>query len=167
MKEIKFVFIILLVLINIISTQKQTITNKSTTINSTLIQQNNNSEKNTTLSFKSNGPFLVLNAKYTTSKKLFIKFIIIFILLLIILSLIYSFCKVPFKKSYESRCCQRTKYFCKGLFFLIFLPCTIAFLLMTGIFGFLEGIFPKNEEEDIQKNKKSKKNKFFRIQNKQ
>ena len=145
MKEIKFVFIILLVLINLISTQKQTITNKSTTINSTLIQQNNNSEKNTTISFKSNGPFLVLNAKFTTSKKLFIKLSVMFILLLIILSLVYSFCKVPFKKGLESRCCPRTKYFCKGLFFLIFLPCTIAFYIMTGIFGFLEGIFPNKE----------------------
>ena len=145
MKEIKFEIIILLIFINTISTAKQTITNKSTTINSTLIQQNNNSEKNTTLSFKSNGPFLVLNAKFKTSKKFFIKFMVSFILLLIILSLVYSFCKVPFKKKLESRCCQRTKYFFKGLLFLIFLPCTIAFFIMTGIFGCLEGIFPNNE----------------------
>ena len=147
MKENKFVIILLLICINIISSQNQNTTNttnKPKSTNSTLIQQKNNA-KNKTLSFKSNGPFLVLNAKFTTSKKLFIKLSVMFILLLIILSLVYSFCKVPFKKGLESRCCPRTKYFCKGLFFLIFLPCTIAFYIMTGIFGFLEGIFPNKE----------------------
>ena len=139
MKEIKFEIIILLIFINNISSANQTIKN------STLIQQKKNVEKNKTLSFKSNGPFLVLNAKFKTSKKFFIKFMVSFILLLIILSLVYSFCKVPYKKKLESRCCQRTKYFFKGLLFLIFLPCTIAFFIMTGIFGCLEGIFPNNE----------------------
>ena len=123
-------------------------------------------EKNKTLSFRTNGEFYVFNLKYKTSRKSFIKLLVIFISTLLFLSLMYSCFKVPLASGYNKRHCQRTKYFVKAFFFLLFLPCTIAYLLMIGLFGFLDGIFPENnfsnnviqdEKGNLKSNKKKKK----------
>lgn len=117
--------------------------------------------KNKTFSFRTNGDFLVFNLKYKTSRKTFLRLIIIYLSTLILLSLIYSCYKVSLRSKLKGRNCKRAKYFLKSFFFLFFIPCTLAYILMTGLFGFLDGIFPDNNlinsEEDNIKKKKAKK----------
>ena len=66
-----------------------------------------------------------INFNYNLNKKKLFLITILITISLLLLSLIYSFWKVPLKKGYACRCCQRTKYFFKGLISLIFLPITI------------------------------------------
>ena len=106
-----------------------------------------------------------INFNYNLNKKKLFIITLISTLSVLLLSLIYSFWKVPLKKGYACRCCQRTKYFFKGLISLIFLPVTIIYYLINGLFGFLDGVFPdtrledcKLDEVDEDINKKSNKN---------
>ena len=106
-----------------------------------------------------------INFNYNLNKKKLFLITILITISLLLLSLIYSFWKVPLKKGYACRCCQRTKYFFKGLISLIFLPVTIIYYLINGLFGFLDGVFPdtrledcKLDEVDEDINKKSNKN---------
>ena len=106
-----------------------------------------------------------INFNDNINKNQFLITIILITLGILLLSIIYSFWKVPLKKGYACRCCQRTKYFFKGLISLIFLPVTIIYYLINGLFGFLDGVFPdtrledcKLDEVDEDINKKSNKN---------
>ena len=91
-----------------------------------------------------------INFNYNLNKKKLFLITILITISLLLLSLIYSFWKVPLKKGYACRCCQRTKYFFKGLISLIFLPVTIIYYLINGLFGCLDGVFPDTRLEDCK-----------------
>ena len=91
-----------------------------------------------------------INFNYNLNKKKLFLITILITISLLLLSLIYSFWKVPLKKGYACRCCQRTKYFFKGLISLIFLPITIIYYLINGLFGCLDGVFPDTRLEDCK-----------------
>ena len=91
-----------------------------------------------------------INFNYNINKNQLLISIILITLGILLLSIIYSFWKVPLKKGYACRCCQRTKYFFKGLISLIFLPVTIIYYLINGLFGCLDGVFPDTRLEDCK-----------------
>lgn len=103
------------------------------------------------------------------STKLLIIYTSIIIGIILLLALIYSFCQVPLKKGYSCRCCMRTKYFIKGIIFIILSPCVVLYYCMNAIFGCLDGFIPDKKLEDCkldepsEEKKEKKKDKFVEL----
>ena len=161
MFERKNQIILMLTLIIIVTSKSSSLNLKNNDTITSIVQ-------NKTLNVESKDESIVIKMNYKINKRNLIIISLISIALLLLLSLIYSFWKVPLKKGYSCRCCQRTKYFCKGLISLIFLPVTIIYYLINGLFGFLDGVFPDTRLEDckldeVDDNDKSKKE-FMELQ---
>ena len=120
MKIILFIFIFNLIICGKNTTKPPSTPSKPPQTNSPQKATIKSVEKNKTLSFRTNGEFYVFNLKYKTSRKSFIKLLVVFISTLLFLSLIYSCFKVPLRSGYNKRHCQRTKYCVKAFFFYYF-----------------------------------------------
>jgi hypothetical protein len=83
-------------------------------------------------------------------------------------SIIYSFCKVPLKRGYRCRCCERTKWILKAFVYQIFFLFFIVEFLFRMLFKCLELCCPDTKTEDNklsdeENQKKSKQSKFLEL----
>lgn len=74
---------------------------------------------------------------------------IVFTVMLLIAT-IASFSKVPVKKGYQCRCCQRFKHFFIILLYLIFAPFLLVYYCINGLVACLHSCFPDKKLEDCK-----------------